>query len=88
MASSNKQLGKNIQKRRKVCGLTQDELADAADVSYSTVTKIERGAIVSPSVFTISCLARELDTTIESLLGSAPMEEEQIVAKPSNTFLF
>lgn len=91
MASEYTKLGKAIQKQRKSCGLTQDELADAADVSYSTITKIERGAIASPSVFTVACIAKVLNTTVGELLGEAPISlasEPSVHIKKAKTFVF
>jgi transcriptional regulator with XRE-family HTH domain len=38
-------LGKRLQDARRAAGLTQQELCQKADLSYSTLAKIERGAI-------------------------------------------
>ena len=50
-------LGRHLQTARMAAGLTQQELCQQAQISYSTLAKIERGAIKSPSVFTIQRLA-------------------------------
>ena len=43
MADVNKRVGKNIQKYRKKCGFTQEELAFEADLHRAYVGQIERG---------------------------------------------
>lgn len=68
---SSQQLGKLIQKARQNGGLTQDQLSDKAGLSYSTLAKIERGAIKNPSFFTILSLAHALKTDVDTLLGGA-----------------
>ena len=54
---------------RKAAGLTQQELCNKANLSYSTLAKIERGAIKTPSVFTVATIASVTGTTVESLTG-------------------
>ena len=65
-----KALGKKLQLARKRAGLTQQELCQKAGLSYSTLAKIERGAIRSPSVFTVASIAGITGTTVEDLLGT------------------
>ena len=62
-------LGKRIQKFRREGGLTQQGLCYKAHLSYSTLAKIERGAIKSPSIFTIMSIAEALNITIDELVG-------------------
>jgi FMN phosphatase YigB (HAD superfamily) len=64
-----KGLGKRLQDVRKSTGLTQQELCQKANLSYSTLAKIERGAIKSPSVFTIASLADAMHVGLDELLG-------------------
>lgn len=61
-------LGKRLQLARKRSGLTQQELCHKAGLSYSTLAKIERGAIKSPSVFTVASIAAATNTPLEELL--------------------
>lgn len=63
------ELGKRIQKFRKQRGLTQQGLCFKAHLSYSTLAKIERGAIRSPSVFTIEAIAIALSMSIDEIVG-------------------
>jgi HAD superfamily hydrolase (TIGR01509 family) len=67
-AMDEKALGKRLQLARKRAGLTQQELCQKAGLSYSTLAKIERGAIRSPSVFTVASIAGATNTPLESLL--------------------
>lgn len=64
-----KGLGLRIQNARKTAGFTQQQLCQESGLSYSTLAKIERGAIKSPSVFTIQTIAETLKTSIDELLG-------------------
>ncbi len=61
-------LGQALQDARQRAGLTQQELCQKADLSYSTLAKIERGAIKAPSIFTIQSIAGALNTTLNELL--------------------
>ena len=64
-----KGLGKRLQDMRRAAGLTQQQLCQSANLSFSTLTKIERGAIKSPSIFTIKSIASALDMGLDELLG-------------------
>lgn len=68
-----KGLGQHLQDARKAAGLTQQDLCHKAGLSYSTLAKIERGAIKAPSIFTIQNIAAALGLGLDDLLGvSAP----------------
>ena len=62
-------LGRLLQDARKRAGLTQQELCQKAGLSYSTLAKIERGAIKAPSIFTIQSIAGALNTSLNNLIG-------------------
>lgn len=76
-----KALGGKLQLARRRASLTQQELCQKAGLSYSTLAKIERGAIKSPSVFTVAAIARATNTPLEDLLGV------QMQNSPSSTNL-
>jgi FMN phosphatase YigB (HAD superfamily)/DNA-binding XRE family transcriptional regulator len=63
-------LGRRLQAARVEAGLTQQSLCQKAGLSYSTLTKIERGAIKSPSIFTIFTIATALDMGLDELMGN------------------
>ena len=66
-----KGLGRRLQIARQNAGLTQQALCHKANLSYSTLTKIERGAIKSPSIFTIQSIAAALGVGLDELMGAA-----------------
>lgn len=61
--------GLRLQQARKKVGITQQDLSDEAELSYSTLAKIERGAIRAPSVFTVEKIADVIGVSVDSLLG-------------------
>jgi HAD superfamily hydrolase (TIGR01509 family) len=64
-----KGLGKRLQQMRQAANYTQQELCARANLSYSTLAKIERGAIKTPSVFTVVSIAEALGVGLDQLLG-------------------
>lgn len=71
-----KALGNAIQEARKKAGMTQQELCNKTGISYSTLAKIERGAIKSPSVFTVSAIAQATGVRVEDLTGEPTNKTE------------
>lgn len=69
MAMDEKGLGRRLQEARRKAGFTQQELCQKAGLSYSTLAKIERGAIKAPSIFTIQSIAEAIDTSLDELMG-------------------
>lgn len=82
--------GKRLQEARQQAGLTQQDLCDQADLSYSTLAKIERGAIKSPSVFTVEKIADVIGVTVDSLLGrqSEVTTAEKKISKSGIRFVY
>ncbi len=70
MGRDEQKLGVAIQKARQAKNMTQQQLCEKADLSYSTLTKIERGAIKAPSIFTVASLCRILNISLDELLGT------------------
>jgi FMN phosphatase YigB (HAD superfamily)/DNA-binding XRE family transcriptional regulator len=68
MAMDEKGLGRQVQAARTRAGLTQQALCERADLSYSTLTKIERGAIKAPSIFTIQRIAEAIGVDLDIFL--------------------
>lgn len=62
-------LGKRLQLARQKAGLTQQQLCARADLSYSTLAKVERGAIKAPSIFTIESIADVIGVSLDELVG-------------------
>ena len=63
-----KGLGQKLQEARQKAGLTQQQLCHQANLSFSTLTKIERGAIKSPSIFTVQSIAGALGVGLDELV--------------------
>ena len=66
--NDNNIIGKNIKKYRLKLGLSQEGLAQKADVKYTTLTKIESNVIKKPSVFIMAKIAKTLGVSIEELI--------------------
>jgi FMN phosphatase YigB (HAD superfamily) len=64
-----KALAKRLQDVRKQKGFTQQALCHKANLSYSTLAKIERGAIKAPSIFTVQSIAVALEISLDELVG-------------------
>ncbi|MFQ5848941.1 MAG: helix-turn-helix domain-containing protein, partial [Candidatus Methylomirabilales bacterium] len=62
-------VGRKIHELREQRGLTLRQLSKRADVSPSTIQKIEKNQI-SPSLGTVFRIAKGLEITIESLLDA------------------
>jgi FMN phosphatase YigB (HAD superfamily)/DNA-binding XRE family transcriptional regulator len=78
-------LGRLLQEARKKAGLTQQELCQKAGLSYSTLAKIERGAIKAPSIFTIQSIAGALNTNLNDLMGDFGPPQVEIPKKRSKS---
>jgi transcriptional regulator with XRE-family HTH domain len=63
-------IGQNVRYWRKRRALSQGQLANAAGLTLSTITRIERG-ITRPQPTTIYKLALALSVTIEEVLRDA-----------------
>ncbi len=78
-------LGKSLQQARQAAGFTQQQLCQRAGLSYSTLAKIERGAIKSPSIFTIQSIAGALGVTLSGLMGDVVPQNVEVPKKTSNS---
>lgn len=70
-------LGQRIKQARKDAGLTQQDLASKAGISYSTMAKLEQGSIEHPSATTLVKLAKAMGTDVGHLLGTSPSSPAQ-----------
>jgi transcriptional regulator with XRE-family HTH domain len=66
-------LDQRIAEARKQKGLTQEELADATNLTVRTIQRIESGESM-PRSFTIKAIAAALDTNYEALTASPAAE--------------
>ncbi len=61
-------IGENIKRVRNKLGLTQDDLVRKSGVKHTTLTKIESGVVIKPSVQTVAKIAKALGVPMEDLL--------------------
>lgn len=61
-------LGQVIRSFREKKDWTLEDLARAADIPVSTVTKIEHGDIKNPSIEKIAKIAKALDVSVDELI--------------------
>ena len=86
-----KRLGAVVQAARRVHGYTQQTLCQKSGLSYSTLAKIERGAIKAPSVFTIQQIASTLGISMDELMGDVMITHktpEKRVSKNGVRFVY
>ena len=79
--SSEIPIGKRIQTNRKFSGLTQEQLAQMAKVPYTTLTKIESGAIKNPSLQAVSRIANALQVPLDDFIMVQTYRGEDVVAR-------
>jgi DNA-binding XRE family transcriptional regulator len=61
-------LARSVKLRRKELGLSQEELADLAEIDRTYASQIERG-VANPSLEVLHRLANSLNTDMSGLLG-------------------
>lgn len=76
-------VGANVKRLRSRARLTQAHLAEAADVSDETISRIERGAY-EPSLMTACAIAKALRVTVEDL-AKPGARSTRAVATPSQS---
>lgn len=73
MKEINKKVGVNIRKFRTAQGLTQEKLADLADVHFKYIGALERGEYNS-SIAVLYKIAKALNIPLEQLCSFTPSE--------------
>lgn len=69
-------IGDRIRSLREFRDLTQEELAQRAEVSVDTIRKLEQGVRQSARLTTLRALARALDAQLEHLVGQPTVTPE------------
>jgi transcriptional regulator with XRE-family HTH domain len=75
-------LADEIHRLRRTLGLSQEQVADRADISVKAYQRVERNE-TSPRVTTLMAIARALRTTASALLADIPLEPDDPPAKPN-----
>jgi transcriptional regulator with XRE-family HTH domain len=73
------QLAARLRELRRRRQLTQEALAEAADVSCKTIRRIEQGGGVSPALITLEKLASAFGLTASEMLGDQ-LESHEVAA--------
>lgn len=76
-------IGAKLKELRTLKGLTQEELADRAELSKGFISQLERD-LTSPSIATLMDILQCLGTSIGEFFNEVP--EEQIVFGPNDYF--
>ncbi len=76
-----------LRELRKAADLTQQDLANKADLSISAVVQIEAGKIPDPRISTLKALAKALGVTVDELIsdddaGRSASEAEEKPKRP------
>lgn len=61
-------IGEKIKKIRNDQNLTQEELAQKAEISYITLVKIEQGKVENPTMKTLQKIAKALAVSLDELV--------------------
>ena len=68
-------LAQNIKKLRKKHKLSQEALAKKADITYSTLIKIESGRNKNPTLETLCKIANTFEIALDELVGRTKSKE-------------
>jgi transcriptional regulator with XRE-family HTH domain len=68
-------LARSVKLRRKELGLSQEELADLAEIDRTYASQIERG-VANPSLEVLFRLARSLDSDVPTLVTEPMLSSE------------
>lgn len=72
------QLGERIRELRKAWGLTQEQLAERADVHVSFVGNVERGENV-PSIKTLRRIAKALGVSVKDVFDFPDEDTDEMI---------
>jgi len=78
--SIKQRFGKAIRRRRRELDLSQEELAERAELHRTYISNIERGEL-NPSLETMEKLVKALDITVSALFANYGIE---VVSEPEN----
>lgn len=72
-----KYLGLKVRAMREAANMTQEELATICDVSWRTISNLERGTVV-PDLFMIYRIAQYFDVKIDELLDHQIINQKSL----------
>ncbi len=74
--SIKQRFGKAIRRRRRELDLSQEELAERAELHRTYISNIERGEL-NPSLETMEKLVKALDITVSALFANYGIEADE-----------
>ena len=78
------EIGEKIKKLRTILGLTQEELADRAELTKGFISQVERD-LTSPSIASLSDILEALGTNLSKFFKN--VEDEKFVFKEKDMFV-
>lgn len=72
-----KYLGLKVRAMREAANMTQEELAAICDVSWRTISNLERGTVV-PDLFMVYRIAQRFDVRIDELLDHQIVNQKSL----------
>ena len=75
--NARKYLGLKVRALRESKGMTQEDLATVCDVSWRTISNLERGTVV-PDLGMIYTIAQEFHTSIDEMLNHRTSTEKSL----------
>ncbi len=75
-----KRVSVNVRKYRTQAGLTQQQLADALDVGYAYISKLER-AKTGVKLGTLNKIASALGVSVGELVGASRVSSRHLIGK-------
>ena len=61
-------ISENIKKLRKKRGFSQDRLCKLADLTHTTLAKIESGVNINPTIKTLQKISKALEVSLDELV--------------------
>jgi len=61
-------ISENIKKLRKKRGFSQDKLCKLADLTHTTLAKIESGVNINPTIKTLQKISKALEVSLDELV--------------------
>ena len=85
MENIRKDVGKRIRELRKLCGLTQEELGEKANLNYKFIGELERGK-VNVSLDSLFRIAKALEVHVSDLFRKGKASVLKITVKEKSPF--
>ncbi|MFZ3121903.1 MAG: helix-turn-helix transcriptional regulator [Thermodesulfovibrionales bacterium] len=85
MENIKKDVGKRIRELRKLCGLTQEELGEKANLNYKFIGELERGK-VNVSLDSLFRIAKALEMHVSDLFRNGKEPTLKVTVKEKSPF--